>query len=101
MTRFTLLTAAAATAAVAMLSVAEARDGCGRGWYFDGRGCAPEGRYYAPRGYGAPGYYYRDPRPYVGVSPFTGRPTRDINEAAGCPRYWTLQDGVCKPYRGR
>lgn len=103
MTRLSLLLAAGATVIAA--SAAEARDGCGRGWFWNGAACAQEdagprfyndGPVYAPQR-----YYNRDPRPIVGRDARTGRPTRDINAVAGCPRYWTLQDGVCKPYTGR
>ena len=38
-------------AALAVIStVAEARDGCGRGWYYDGRRCVPQDE----PGYGTP-----------------------------------------------
>lgn len=94
-------------AMVAASSLAEARDGCGQGWFFNGRACVQIGA--GPRYYNDPPIYvpereYYRPRvrqPIVGISPYTGRPTGDINEAAGCPRYWTLQDGICKPYTGR
>ena len=91
---------------VITLSPAEARDGCGRGWFWNGRACAQEEagpRYYNDAPVYAPerNYYRRDPRPIVGVDPRTGIPTRDVNTAAGCPRYWSLQDGRCKPYTGR
>jgi hypothetical protein len=48
-------------------TVAEARDGCGRGMYYNGRRCVPQ---YAPqydRGYGP--YYRRDPGVSVDVGP--------------------------------
>jgi hypothetical protein len=91
MTRLTLLVAAAATAAVAMISSAEARDGCGRGMYFDGYRCMPA------YGRGAYGSYY--------APNFRGnvvRPTIGRDGAISCsnPNY-TWQDGACKPYRGR
>jgi len=51
-------------------------------------------QYYPYRPYYAPpppppyyGGYYR-PRPYYG------------NKHNPCPRNWTIQSGVCKPYRG-
>jgi hypothetical protein len=61
---------------------ADARNGCGRGFFYNGYRCVPMGRqYYAPRAY-APEYrVYR----------------RGSN---GCPPHYTVQDGVCKPYRG-
>lgn len=75
---------------------AEARDGCGPGWYFNGYTCRPMAREYrGPRYYGPPPYaerrYYGNPS-----RPIIGRDGR-----AGCPNpRWTIQDGVCKPYRG-
>lgn len=76
---------------------ADARDGCGRGLYFDGYRCVPQ--YYAPPPpqvyYGGPGY----------VEPGYRRGYRsdwnDPNSNRGCPYSWTRQDGVCKPYTGR
>jgi hypothetical protein len=61
-------------AALAVIStVAEAVDGCGRGWYYDGRGCVPLNQpdynqppppdYYQPP---APGYYQPPPPPPAG-----------------------------------
>jgi hypothetical protein len=83
----------------AFAGVAEARDGCGRGWFFNGVRCVPMAgppvvvppppppRYVAPRGFvyagpdrwGHPQYY-----------PIRGR----------CPAGFTVQSGLCKPYRG-
>ena len=72
---------------------AEARLVCHRNYYGE-LVC----RHYRPSYYG----YY--PRRYAnrtcGFSRYSGRYTCDINEIAGCPRFWTVQDGVCKPYRG-
>jgi len=79
------------TALSALSQSAEARDGCGRGWYFNGYACRPMARDYGP-----PPYVERR---YVGPSyarPFIGRDGR-----LHCPNpRWTVQDGVCKPYRG-
>ena len=91
---------------VAVLSLstlhADARDGCGAGWYYDGRGCVPNGerRYspYAPPMYAPPrGYYRRDYDEDRAI-----RPTMGDNGAISCgnPNY-TWQDGACRPYRGR
>ena len=108
-------------AALGLLSVpADARDGCGRGWFYHGVACVQEeGGYhrgyredYHP-GYRAPGYrdygyrgeYYGGPRYYRPPAPnFYGntvRPVRGNNGAISCsnPNY-TWQDGACKPYRG-
>ena len=90
-------------AALAMAAPqADARDGCGRGWFYNGRACvqeeagpryfneapvyAPERNYYrsAPRVYGPP-------RPYVGDNG---------SISCGNPNY-TYHDGACRPYRGR
>jgi hypothetical protein len=57
--------------------------------------------YYAPSPYYGGGYYaqppryYREPRGYRGYGYNRGR--REYNP---CPPYWTIQNGVCKPYRG-
>ena len=95
MTRLSLLLAAAAT--VIMLSPAEARDGCGRGWYYNGYRCAPSGGgpYYGGSRYNPGSYYAPNFRGNV-VRPVMGR-----NGAISCsnPNY-TWQDGACKPYRG-
>lgn len=100
----------AGIAALAMSTVAEARDGCGRGYYFDGYDCRPE-RYYRP----PPPRYYDEPPPgYYGLGPglqfnFGGgdddrryaRPIRGPNGRPTCAqRGYTIQDGLCKPYRG-
>ena len=90
-------------AALAMEApLAEARDGCGRGWFYNGRACvqeeagpryfndapvyAPERNYYrsAPRAYGPP-------RPVVGDNG---------SISCGNPHY-TYHDGACRPYGGR
>jgi hypothetical protein len=102
MTRLSLLLAAAAT--VLMLSPAEARDGCGRGWFYNGRACVQadddEGGWrYAPQyhgGYDRPRQYLRPASPYN-----QPRPVMGANGQISCnnPNY-TWQDGACKPYRG-
>lgn len=93
----------AAAALAAFPGTSEARDGCGRGWYFDGVACRPQSA--APRYYGGYRYYggartWQDCPP--GMVP-TGRgdcrpwhPTR----GSECPPGYTLQSGRCKPYRG-
>jgi hypothetical protein len=106
-------------AAVALLSSpADARDGCGRGWFFNGVACVQqEGGYHSgyreehQPGYRQeyqPGYrgeYSGGPRYYRPSAPnFYGdtvRPVRGNNGAMSCsnPNY-TWQDGACKPYRG-
>jgi hypothetical protein len=42
-------------------TVAEARDGCGRGWYYNGRGCVPEDGPGYRGDYGPPARYYEPP----------------------------------------
>ena len=80
----TLLALLIGLAGYAVLSQpSEARDGCGPGYYFNGYRCRPMVReYYAPPP--PPPRYYRGPY-------------RTFN---GCPPRYTIQDGVCKPYRG-
>lgn len=94
----------AAVATLIMLSPAEARDGCGRGWYYNGYRCVsahgPYGGYPAYGPYGG----YRDPGSYYAPN-FRGnvvRPTMGRNGSISCsnPNY-TWQDGACRPYRGR
>jgi hypothetical protein len=94
MTRLTLFVAAAATAAVTMSTTAEARDGCGRGAYFNGHRCVSlhghYGRYHDPGSYYAPNFRGN-----------AVRPTRGRDGAISCSnRNYTWQDGACKPYRG-
>jgi hypothetical protein len=93
--------------AVSLSAAADARDGCGRGYHFNGYACVPSygpppqpywsgqgwggpppGRYYAPS---VPNYYGNVVRPVVGA-----------NGAISCsnPRY-TWQNGACQPYTGR
>lgn len=104
MFRAALLLGLAAFAAVP--SAAQARDGCGPGWYYNGYACVPQRGpgYGPPPGYG-PGY--GPPRGYdrgYGGAP-RSRANPDCYPYHGrwicCPRNWTVQDGVCKPYTGR
>jgi hypothetical protein len=120
----------AALSALSVIStVVEAADGCGRGWYFNGRRCVPQegppgygppppgppGRYYGPPAgnYGAPpppGAYYGAPPP-PGPQLQLGLGNRDEGRYSppnpafktwnNCPPNFTVQDGLCKPYRGR
>jgi hypothetical protein len=87
---------------VAMIALASgtefaaARDGCGRGFFWDGYRCAPMARYDAAPGYGyrAPGYgYYPPGYPSPACYNYYGR-------RICCPGGYTVQDGVCRPYRG-
>ena len=84
----------------ALLGRAEARDGCGAGWYFDGYGCRPMARdYYGPREYYGPPRYVPGPR-YVDPGHPYGYRYNYGDPRCGRPNY-TIQDGVCKPYTGR
>ena len=72
MTRLSLLLAGAA--ALISISAADARDGCGQGWFFNGVACAPEEgqphRYYNDGPVYAPERQYsREPRYYRGPPP--------------------------------
>jgi hypothetical protein len=92
-------------ALVAAPDLASARDGCGRGYYFNGRGCVPMQQGYYGGGYGGGGYGYG--RRYVDPgSPYAPnfrgnvvRPTVGRDGAISCsnPRY-TWQNGACRPY---
>ena len=91
---------------IVMSTVAEAADGCGRGMYYNGRRCVPQD----DDGYG---YGRRD------YGPTVGGPTLRLDLGGGrdearysppnprfrtwnnCPQNYTVQDGLCKPYRGR
>ena len=118
MSRSTLLFAVAALAVAS--TAAEARDGCGRGFYFDGYRCVreayyppppPPGRYYGP----PPERYYGPPRDEGPVVRFDfggggggggdrryAAPIRGRDGRPGCAqRGYTVQDGLCKPYSGR
>jgi hypothetical protein len=100
MTRLSLLFAGAAT--LIAVSAAEARDGCGRGWFFNGVACAqqegPSGGYgYRGGGYGGGRYF--DPGSYRAPN-FTGnvvRPTVGNNGAISCSNHnYTWIDGACR-----
>jgi hypothetical protein len=120
-------------AALGVISaVAKAEDdGCGRGWYYDGRGCVPLNQpgyypppppppppppdYYPP----PPPAYYLPPPGYDYEAPVERGPQlrfdpgfQDDDEARyfppnpnfktwnNCAPNFTVQDGLCKPYRG-
>jgi hypothetical protein len=91
-------------------AAAEAADGCGRGWFYNGRRCVPQDepgpRYYGPR----PRYYEPEP-PVAGPQlrldlgrrdePQYPPPNPGFKTWNHCPQNYTVQDGQCKPYRGR
>jgi hypothetical protein len=95
-------------------TVAEAADGCGRGWYYNGRRCVPQDEpgYGYRRDYGPP--QYRGDYGPVDRGPglrldLGGRrdearyspPNPAFKTWNNCPPNFTVQDGLCKPYRGR
>jgi hypothetical protein len=118
-------------ALTAISTVASAEDGCGRGWYHDGRQCVPDdelGYDYPPPPpppdyYPPPPAYYRPapPPPAYYLPPADYDPPADrglqlrfdLDEARysppnpafktwnNCPPNFTVQDGLCKPYTGR
>jgi len=86
-------------------TVAQARDGCGSGWYYNGRRCVPQDE---------PGYYRPERRGYEDRGPGIrldlggrrdearyGPPNPSFKTWNNCPPNYTVQDGLCKPYRGR
>lgn len=101
--RKTLLPLAALTA---FAGVAEARDGCGRGFFFNGNRCVPMRA--------GPPVVVVPPPPPVVVRPAPvmrggwrpagpdrwGQMTFWPGPRGSCPHRYTVQDGVCKPYRG-
>jgi hypothetical protein len=107
-----VLLGVAAIAATASTSRAE--DGCGRGWYWNGYNCAPF-RYAPPH---REEYRYNNPwqwhhRDYDDEDHDGPRYQRFYNDGPryyppnpkwrtwnGCPPHFTIQGGVCKPYRG-
>ena len=88
-------------ALAASTEFAAARDGCGRGYFWNGYQCAPMGGSYRG-GYGYGGYGYGG----YGYGGYGSRvfPTAACYYYYGrricCPGGFTVQDGVCKPYRG-
>jgi hypothetical protein len=102
-------------AALTVIStVAEAADGCGRGWYYNGRRCVPQDEpSYQPQY--RPGYGPQDRRDYgppvergpqlrFDSGPREGAryspPNPSFKTWNNCPPNYTVQDGLCKPYRG-
>jgi hypothetical protein len=80
-------------------TAADAADGCGRGMFYNGRRCVPMD---------GPGYGSRDRGPAVQFNLGGGRdegrysaPNPRFRTFNNCPQGYTVQDGVCKPYRGR
>jgi hypothetical protein len=124
---------------IVISTAAEAADGCGRGWFYNGQRCAPQEepgpRYYGPRARyheaepeRRPRYYEPEPQPryyepepqtryYEPEPPVTGPefrldlggreepqyspPNPAFKTWNNCPPNFTIQDGLCKPYKGR
>ncbi len=82
-------------ALMALASAAEARDGCGGGFFFNGVRCVPM------RAAPPPGFRPPQPRAWAPAGPDRwGQPTYFPGPRGSCPPRYTVQDGVCKPYRG-
>jgi hypothetical protein len=105
MRRIAIMAASVLAFAAASVEVAAAADGCGRGRYWNGYRCAGGGGGYygGPRVYGGGYYgggYARPPRVQGSVRcDYRGRCYPAGPLSCGNPGY-TVQDGVCKPYRG-
>jgi hypothetical protein len=100
MNRIASIFFAGIAALVVISTVAEAADGCGRGWYYNGRRCVPQDD---DPGYGPP---VRGPQLRLDLG--GGRdearyspPNPRFRTWNNCPQNYTVQDGLCKPYRGR
>lgn len=87
-------------ALAALMGAAEARDGCGPGWFFNGVRCVPRA---------GPPVVVAPPPPPVVVAPrgFAyagpdrwGKPMYYPGPRGICPRGFTIQAGLCRPYRG-
>jgi hypothetical protein len=107
MRRIAIVAASVLAFAAASVEVAAAADGCGRGRYWNGYRCAGGGGggyYRGPQGYGGGGYpsaqVYGPPRVQRSMRcDYRGRCYAYGPASCGNPNY-TVQDGVCKPYRG-
>ena len=91
--RFLPILFVAAAALGSVSTAAEARDGCGRGLFYNGYRCVPQQREYY--GGGPDRRFFQERREYRGGYDGRQRGARCAN-----PSY-TVQDGVCKPYSGR
>ena len=91
-----LISAAAAGAIISFAGAASAQQIYLNFGPNPGYGSPPPGYGYGPQpGYGPPGPYYRSERMGRGYY----RPGR-FRSWNGCQQGWTVQDGLCKPYRG-
>ena len=107
--RWLLLAALGGLALTATTSFSEARDGCGPGYYYNGYRCRPmEREYYGPPpSYGPPPYVerrvYGPPGGWEvihGRSNFGAPEVWYVPRGGRCPGGFTIQDGICKRYRG-
>jgi hypothetical protein len=80
--------------ALILLAVASLVTTAGAAWAQYGGGYYGPGPYYGDR---YRDRYYEDDRYYRRRDYYQGRRYRTWN---GCPPHYTIQDGVCKPYRG-
>jgi hypothetical protein len=92
-------------ALVSAAELAQARDGCGPGRFYNGYRCVPMGGYGGGYYDDGPRYYRPAPPPmYYGGGPRYGGGGSIYIDPNGRPqcrqRGFTVQDGVCKPYRG-
>ena len=83
----------ALAALTAFAGVAEARDGCGRGFFFNGVRCVPMRA-------GPPAVFVPSPGWRAAGPDRHGQMTYWPGPRGSCPPRYTVQDGVCKPYRG-
>src|SRR5438046_4025630 len=101
MSRMTALVVAVAALTI-VCTVAEAADGCGRGWYYNGRRCVPQDE---------PGYGYRrgyeDRGPGIRLDLGARRderrnspPNPAFKPFNNCPPTYTVQDGLFTPSKG-
>jgi hypothetical protein len=92
-------------ASTVISTVAEAEDGCGRGWYYNEQRCVPmDTPTYQPRYRGDYGPVDHGPQLLLGPREREGARYSPPNPAFktwnNCPPNYTVQDGLCKPYRG-
>jgi hypothetical protein len=100
--RHIFLTLVIITASMTSLAGSNAADGCGYDQFGRFR-CAPGAQpgvpYFGNKniygGYSSYGHYAEGPRYYR-----RGDYDRGYNRRTRCPPNYTIQDGVCKPYRG-
>jgi hypothetical protein len=88
----------AVAASVSVADVASARDGCGYGRYYNGYRCVPMNVPGPQYGYSYDSGYRV---PNRGIQDLGNGIIRGQDGRLHCAnRSFTIQDGVCKPYRG-